>query len=182
MIAFGRTFILGAVASAALALAACASLQVHSFAARPSTPPKQYTTYSWANDDPQPTGDPRLDSNPFFERRLMTSAEEQLAARGFQKAQRGNADLVLHYHASVTQELDVANIDRGIGSCPNCPSPSVYEAGTIMLDLVDAKSNTLVWRGWVEGSFEGMIDNQAWLEQRVDEAVTRIVKTVPHTF
>ena len=45
--------------------------------------------------------------------------------------------------------------------------------------FVDTRTNRVVWRGWAEGSVDGVIDNQQWLEQRVDEAVRRILARLP---
>ena len=45
----------------------------------------RYRTYSWAPGDQLVTGDPRLDSNPFFLDRLQADVDQQLAARGFAK-------------------------------------------------------------------------------------------------
>ena len=75
----------------------------------------QYHTYNWAQDDPRSTGDPRLDNNPFFEERVRTDVEKQLAARGFEKTTSGAPDLLLRYHASLTQEIDASGIDRQYG-------------------------------------------------------------------
>jgi hypothetical protein len=36
-----------------------------------------------------------------------------------------------------------------------------------------------VWRGWARGSLDGAINDQAWLEERVDEAVARIMERLP---
>jgi uncharacterized protein DUF4136 len=55
----------------------------------------------------------------------------------------------------------------------------VYDAGTLFVDLVDTRTNRLVWRGWAEGSVDGVIDNQEWMEQRIDHVVTRILQRLP---
>ena len=60
------------------------------------------------------------------------------------------------------------------------PMPGWYDAGTLMIDLVDTRTNKLVWRGWAEGSIEGAIDNQDWMERRIGEAVGRIMERLPH--
>lgn len=175
---YPRTLLTAMTLAAVSTLAACAPLAVRSFSAR-NTQLSQYHTYRWAADGARATGDPRLDSNPFFERRLMTDTDRQLAARGFERRESTDADLVLHYHASVSQRLDVNAIDRGYGFCDGCEPGSLYDAGTILLDLVDARTNTLVWRAWAEGSLDGLVDDQQKLEQRIDDAVARIVATLP---
>lgn len=181
MTARHRCAALAAATLAAAMFTACAPMQVRSYQ-ESGNQLLQYRTYTWADDGARATGDPRLDSNPFFERRLMEAAERELAARGYARSTSGTSDLILHYHASVNQRLDVGTIDRTLAVCRGCESQSLFDAGTLMLDFVDARSNRLVWRAWAEGSIEGLIDTQEWLEQHVDQAIARIVATLPrHT-
>jgi len=125
--------------------------------------------------------DPRLDNNRFFDERVRTQVEKVLASRGFKKTTSGTPDLLVHYHASVTQEIDIRNIDREYAYCDDADCrPYVYDTGTLFVDLVDPSTNKLVWRGWAEGSVDGVIDNQEWMEARIDDAVTRILERLPH--
>jgi hypothetical protein len=163
---------------AAVSTGACAPVKVASFADSRADF-TAYRTYAWADDAARTTGDPRLDNNPFFHDRLKRETDVQLARRGYEKASSGTADLSLHYHASVTQEVDVMNADRGYETCTTCGLPSVYEAGSIVLDLVEPKTNKLIWRGWATGSMDGAIDSQAFMEQRIDDVVARVVSTLP---
>ena len=101
-----------------------------------------------------------------------------MTAREFEKVTTATPDVWLHYHASINQRLDANGADRPHGECEDC-TPSVYDAGTLMLDFVDARTHRLVWRGWAEGRFDGAIDNQDWMEQRIDEAVARILARLP---
>jgi hypothetical protein len=158
----------------ASALAACAALNVGSFVER-GIDFSQYHTFTWAPSEQLATGDPRLDNNEFFQRRVRSAVDRELAAKGLEPAGPGASDLVVHYHASVTQRIDANGADQQYGYCEDC-RPSVFDAGTLTIDFVDARTNRLVWRGWAEGSIEGVIDNQAWMERQVDEAVTRILK------
>ena len=161
----------------AVALAACASTQVNSFLER-GVDLQRYRTYTWGPPDTLATGDPRLDNNEFFHSRMHAQLEKQLATRGFEPGERARADLLVHYHVSVTQRIDVNSIDRKYGYCDNC-GPEVYDAGTLTLDLVDTRSNRLVWRGWAARSFDGVLDRQEWMEQQIDDAVARIVARLP---
>ena len=45
--------------------------------------------------------------------------------------------------------------------------------------LVGTRTNKLVWRGWAEGSVDGVIDNQEWMEARIDDAVAQILQRLP---
>ncbi len=163
----------------ALILAGCAaSMRVNSYAERGFNL-ATYRTYSFAPADRVSSGDPRLDNNPFFNERMQADIEKQMAAKGFSKAQSSAPDLLVHYHASFAQEVDVNAIDTKYGYCTtgDC-RPFVYDAGTLMVDFIDS-ANRLVWRGWVESSVDGVVDNQGWLEQKVDQAMTRIFAELP---
>ena len=62
----------------------------------------------------------------------------------------------------------------------NCePQVSDYEHGTLVIDLVDTKTNKVVWRGWAQDSMNGIIDNQERLEKQVDEGVTKMMMLLP---
>lgn len=168
-----------AALAAAVAVTGCAAaMKVNSYADR-GVDFGGYRTYGFAPADRVSSGDPRLDNNPFFNERMQADIEKQMAAKGFEKTESSTPDLRVHYHASFTQEVDVNGIDTRYGYCQtgDC-RPRAYDAGTLMVDFVDA-SNRLVWRGWAEGSVDGVIDNQAWLEERVDNAVTRIFGSLP---
>src|SRR5688572_33372640 len=106
MYSLSRRLRFGALAVAALILAGCASRNVGSFLERGSDVAR-YRTYSWAPAGTQETGDPRLDNNPFFHERIQADVEKQLAARGFEKAASGAPDLLIHYHASISQRIEV---------------------------------------------------------------------------
>ena len=176
---FARVGQLTVFALAAPALAGCATIDVHSYVER-GADLRQYRTYNWGPTDTSSTGDPRLDNNRFFDERVRSAVERGLAGRGLEKTTSGTPDLLVHYHASVTQEIDVRNIDREYAYCDGADcEPYVYDAGTLFVDLVDRNTNTLVWRGWAEGSMDGVIDNQEWMERRIDEAVTRILERLP---
>jgi hypothetical protein len=108
---------------------------------------------------------------------VHAAVEEELANKGFEKTDA--PDLIVGYHASVTQDIDNRGSESG-GDCEEC-GPEVYDRGTLLIDLVDAHTDRLVWRGWAKGSIDGVIDDQRWMEQRIDEAVARIMRQLPHS-
>ena len=173
----GRPLALVAIGIAALILAGCATMSVGSFAER-RTDFRQYRTYTWGPVAALATGDPRLDNNPFFHERVQADVERQLAMRGLEKATSAAPDLLLHYHASITQVVDPGGADLKYGD--DC-MPQVYDVGTLTLDLIDTRTNKLVWRGWAERSIGGAIDVQELMERQIDEAVARIVERLPRT-
>lgn len=157
----------------------CAAATVRSYGDR-SVDLQQYRTFAWGPSAALSTGDPRLDNNEVFDRRVRLQVEKELTRRDFEKATSEPADLFVHYHASVTQEIDVRTVERDYRySNVSSVEPFVFDAGTLLVDLVDRRTNRLVWRGWVQASIDGIIDNQQLLEQRIDDAVARILNGLP---
>ncbi len=81
-------------------MAGCASTSVNASLER-GMDFTRYSSYTWAADNRFSTGDPRLDNNELFEKRLRGDVERVLATRGFEKTSAATAGLVIHYHASV---------------------------------------------------------------------------------
>jgi len=175
-----RLRVLAAVTAPLVALAGCATMNVSSYAER-NFDPQRYRTYAWGASDDFSTGDPRLDNNQLFETEVKEDVDRALAAKGFVKVPaEGQADLLVHYHANINQEIDVRNLDREGAYCDDYDCrPYVYEAGTLFIDLIDRQTNRLVWRGWAEGSVDGLIDQQDLLDERVSEAVELIAGQLP---
>jgi hypothetical protein len=156
----------------------CAALTVNSYV-EPRIDLRSYRTFNWAPADRLATGDPRLDNNQFFDERVRRQVERGLAGRGFEQTTDA-PDLLVHYHASVSQEIDTRNIDREYEhSDAHEYEPQVYDAGTLVIDLVEARTNRLIWRGWAEGNIDGLIDNQESLQKQIDEAVAHILSRLP---
>jgi hypothetical protein len=56
-----------------------------------------------------------------------------------------------------------------------------YEAGTLVLDIVDAQTNRLIWRGWAQNSVADMLEDRAVMAKTIDQAVTRMLLRLPST-
>ena len=169
---------------AAFIAAGCAAAVSASADFDPETDFAQYATYAWGPADALPTGDPRLDGNPFFDRRVRSAVEQRLGEKGMLKVEPLDADLVIHYHAAVDERVNVYSADRAYGY----KQPSgyedqvrVYEEGTLVLDMVDRASNAVVWRGWAQMNIEGLLDDPARLEERLDEGVEKMLQSFPAT-
>jgi hypothetical protein len=123
-----------------------------------------------------------LDRNPYFQDYVQGAVEKQLAARGFQASTEA-PDLLLHYHASIDTRIDVSRSEHEYERCQgtDCSSWVVdYEAGTLVLDVVDARTNRLIWRGWAQDSVEAF-ENRDRMAEKITEAVRRMMATFPAT-
>jgi hypothetical protein len=172
----------GIVILALLLASGCASSMTVSSHVERGLDLSRYRTYDWGPADALPTGDPRLDKDPVFKDRVQGAVEKELAARGFELLNGGAPDLLIHYHANISTRIDVNRVDRTYGYCArgDCP-PDVmeYEAGTLVLDIIDARSNRLIWRGWAQNSVEDALDDPDRMARLIDEAVTRMMRRLP---
>jgi hypothetical protein len=170
-----------AIGLAAVFAAGCATMNVSSHVER-GINFAQFATYDWGPADALPTGDPRLDNNPFFNDYLTGAVERHLALHGYQRATNGQPQVLVHFHANVTQRFEVHGMDRSayVNCYPNCePQVVDYEQGTIIIDLVDAATDKVVWRGWAQDNIAGIVDNQDRMKQHIDKAVAQMFELFP---
>jgi hypothetical protein len=173
---------LAGIGLAAVFAVGCATMNVSSHVER-GIDFAQFATYDWGPADTLPTGDPRLDNNPFFKDYLTGAVERQLAGQGYRRAERGQTpQLLVHFHANVSQRFEVHGTDRTtyVNCYPNCePEVVDYEQGTIIVDVVNAATNDVVWRAWAQDNISGLIDNQERMKAHIEKAVLEMFETFP---
>jgi hypothetical protein len=173
---------LSAVVAFATTLSACATMNVSSHVAR-GQDFTTYQTWEWAPPDPLPETDPRLDT-AFVRDHLQGAVEKEFARRHVDRLTTGTPDLLVHYHANISPKIDASRADPGSGACydEDCLVRVLEnEVGTIMVDVVDARSGRLVWRGWAQTNVEGVLDNPGRLEDRIGKAVGEMFKHFPRS-
>ena len=172
------------VVVAACLLSGCATVSVSSHT-EPGLAWSQYRTFEWGAADPLPASDPRFAKDPYFQDRVAGAIEKQMAAKGFERAApKATPDLLIHYHANIAERIDVDEIDRDHGYCATAdcrPRVTRYEAGAIVVDIIDARTNRLIWRGWARDSVEGVIGNRDRVRHTIDEGVARMFATFPQS-
>lgn len=163
-----RLVIWSAIAVLALAAGACATTHAGSYVQR-GIDFAQYRTYDWAPPDPLPAADPRLAEHAYFQDYVEGAVQRGLAGNGFGKTPAADPDLLVHYHASVTQRLRVDPFGRA----------QEFEAGMLVLDVLDARSGRLVWRGWARHGVTDLLNNPERMASRINTAVAAMLDTMP---
>ena len=102
----------------------------------------RYETWSW-HERVTPAASPMAD------KRIREAIERGLAARGLSRVDRDGALLVV-YHASKTIEIDLAPIKNAVASTPT--GIQYVEKGSLVIDMLDAASGNVVWRGHATGA------------------------------
>ena len=165
----------------AAAVSACATMNVSSHVER-GLDFSQFHTWDWGQRDQIPTTDPRLDS-PNFQDYLQGAVERQFAQRQITRVDPGTKpDLLVHYHANVQPRIEANSSNPSYGACydPHCAVRVLEQAvGTILIDVLDARTNRLVWRGWVQTNVEGVLKNERQLDDRIGRAVQEMFEQFP---
>ncbi|MEZ4703066.1 MAG: DUF4136 domain-containing protein [Rhodothermales bacterium] len=147
-----------------------------------------YASFDWLAP-PGHIEDPLI-SYPSMALTIKKSIERELIGKGFDKVDE-DPDFYVVYHASVERQLTRSYIDTWGYYYPRYHRypryrryPPVawgfvyvdaYEEGTLVIDIVDAGTNELVWRG----SARGAVGDPVLARSRIDEAVSRILAPFP---
>ena len=116
-----------------------------------------FKTYAWSDKADEPTTKSKADS-PLVHQRVHESIDENLQAKGLQSVDTSQADLLVSYHLSVAVTgRTSSSVSFGVGSFGSHSSVGLsvgvpvggrnIEEGTLVIDMTNAKTNSLVWQG-----------------------------------
>lgn len=153
---------------------------------------KRYKTYSWYQQEPEAAAeyDPGFGSG--LDEKLRRAVEEELEEKGYRKVTE-NPDLLVAYDVSVSVPLEKdkpENFLPGFGysygymhgyrygynnaGLPGYRSVDLFKSGTLIIDLINPKTNVLVWRGWTEGAIENFNAGYKKVHQEVEEVLNKL--------
>lgn len=134
-------------------------------------------TYAWIRGTPL--------TDEINHRRVVGAIEAQLAQRGLTRLETSaNADLLVAYHATFDRDLQINGFSSGWGGyrfAGNRTGSARTEqilVGTLGVDLINAKSKTIVWRAMATKD----VDVNAKPEKReknIDKTVEKLFKNYP---
>jgi hypothetical protein len=136
----------------------------------------QYKTYSWKKVNV---------SNALWEPRIKDAVDGQLAAKGWKQVDEGGDVVLLAIGTTQTQRtLDTFYNGfgggwrwRGFGgSGISTTTEQDYKEGTLVIDMFDAKSKMLIWRGNAQDMLSGNPDKN---EKNLNKAVVKMFKKFP---
>ena len=145
---------------------------------------QSYYTFDWV---PRPTTDvsanaqQAMQHNTLLDGRIKKAVNTQLTAKGMTQTPN-SPDILLVYHVGSQDKINVTDWGYSYGGYWGYGGRNVdvysYTQGTLIVDLIDASTKKLVWRGTATGT----IDPGASSEQRVrtiNEAVSKMLKKYP---
>jgi len=178
-----------------LGLASCTSIQTRTNY-DPSAVQQldSYRSYAWL---PMKSHSNPSIYNPIIQERVHRAVDQELQAKGFRRVEPGQTpDFKVGWHGAVQQKVDVDTIDNyygylwdpwydpffgpvGYGGSGGFETQvREYREGTLILDVVDAGSNKLVWRGTAETELAENT-NARKSQKLIDRAVDKMLKGFP---
>jgi hypothetical protein len=138
----------------------------------------QYKTYSWQEIKP---------ANSLWDARIKNAVDAQLAAKGWTQVASGGDVAVVAIKTTQTQRTLQTFYDgfgggwgwrrfRGGGFGDATTTEQDYKEGTLVIDLYDAKTKQLIWRGSAQDTLS---DKAAQNEKNLDKGVAKMFKAFP---
>ena len=161
----------------------------------PNTDFKVFKTYAWLppvpvvkNVAPDAVTNPTLSEEALMPA-LVAAVDRELAARGITKAPFDTADVHVAYFAALSVGFNQSYLGEHYGYITGWASPipiglapttnvTVYEKGTVLVDIVDRAANKAVWRGTAltRISHEHSLDKRI---ERINDATKRMFEKYP---
>ncbi len=140
-------------------------------------------TFAWYRLPPRPGRDaPRRAPNDIVAARIRRSVTSTLESKGLTSSPAGSADLLVTYNIALQRRMHVYSGGWGhpyYGCCGwgggGYTTTRVVTEGTLIVDILDAKSRSLVWRGIAEGAFTAPNPDEA----TVVKIVSRLLAEFP---
>ena len=129
-----------------------------------------YRTYSWAmSTNPA--------KEPLWEQRIMQDVDRQMAAKGFTKVD-SNPDVYITYNGEMKEKVSLQGFGTGGRWVGGSFSVNKYteREGTLIIDMYDAHSKQLVWRGVATETASDKADKNI---AKLEKVVVKLFKQYP---
>jgi len=136
----------------------------------------QYKTYSWEEIKP---------ANSLWDTRIKNAVDAQLQAKGWTQVASGGDVCIVAVKTTQTQRTLQTFYDgfgggwrwRGFGGMGEATTTEQdYKEGTLVVDLYDAKTKQLIWRGSAEDTLSNKVEKN---EKNLDKGVAKMFKKFP---
>ena len=146
-------------------------------------------TYAWQVDAQEKTGDLRLD-NPLRDQRIRSAVDQVLSEKGYRRIENSTPDVYISYHEKLYSRLERdtsgAGFMFGFGGFSHHGGIGIgagnvvsdYDETLMVIDIMDAASGKLIWRGTGTRPFLQHADPQK-LTRRIQETVQKILSQFP---
>jgi len=145
-----------------------------------------YKSFDWYAASKRAQGKADGVENPIMDRRVRSAVEGQLAAKGFKLEKAGEPDFLVTYYPAYRHGTVYTTTGFGggwwrpwgYGVGTQFTEARNFREGSIILEIVDGKTNQLVWQAVAEGALTGLEDPED-ADQQVGAAVKKMLSRFP---
>jgi Domain of unknown function (DUF4136) len=128
----------------------------------------RYKTWRWRKGTPAP--------DPVADKQLRDAIESRLAARGLSRVE-SRGDLEVVYHVAAENKMGVENLAYKEPFFEGRATRIRYlSVGTLVLDMIDASSGKVVWRGEAQ---DATTPAPRAIERMIDEGIAQLLQDFP---
>ena len=133
----------------------------------------------------------REDANTLTDERIINAIHTQFEAKGYTKAKRSDADLLVVFHTDVKNKTRIVQDYQYVGISPYrygygyggmtaVPTTRAYnyDEGKLLIDILNAKDKKIIWRGIATDSLKSY-DTPQERTQYINKVMESIFKTLP---
>lgn len=156
----------------------------------PTTSYASYKTFDWYAASKRAKGK-GSGTDPLMDKRVRASVQAILEAKGFRQETVAEPDFLVTYYPIYQNKkyrtttsfgggygFGRRHWGYGVGTRFSTSQVHRYREGTIVLEIVDSKSNQLVWQGAAEGALTGL-NNPEDAPEQIHKAVQDLLANFP---
>jgi hypothetical protein len=137
----------------------------------------RFKTFEWMEQKATPEGKPKTYAQSgLLKARIERAVDDGLEAKGLRRVDT-NPDLFVSYLMGVKNYTEIRRSGYGYGFGGNVRADQ-FQEGTLILDLIDAATNELVWRGIAEGVITENPSPEK-LTKEVNDTVKKLLSKYP---
>lgn len=141
---------------------------------------EEYHSFGWLTAIDIEAHNNPLYYNELNDKRIKNAVGVQLESRNYTFS--NTPELLLHYHIIVEDKTVLRTDPYGYYYGPYWMQTHMnlyeYQEGTLIIDLMDADTNSLVWRGWVTSFLKN--NDPEKFDESITRAVTMIFSKYPY--
>jgi hypothetical protein len=142
-----------------------------------------YETYTWHAADSADSG-ALIAEGTKLAARLESIGDQILSKAGLEKNSGSESGLVFRYRGLAADVLEIEGTTKKISDHatwvgdPTAHSMTSYKKGALLIEVLDAETDELLWAGWAVDVVDLIPDRQK-LAKKAEKAMAKIIKLFP---
>jgi len=169
-----------------ISLSACSTLQVTTDYDHDASF-KKLSNYAWLEQSALPEGNRHID-NKVLDQQIRGSVNKSLANKGFKLQDSDKPSFLIGYNVAIDQKTSINTVSTRTGNQPEWNANAWrgttdlgqhnFEQGTIIIEIVNADSNELIWRANASAEIDPYANTKKRL-QRIENAIVKMLRDFP---